>query len=130
MEDYVADPLKLHCIFWYQYIYHLDHDIDIPDKLLVWATQRSQQYLSNHADSALILDTKKVTWNQYAHIHSLSNNWSIADKKHSKKHPKPGKGATSAIANPYKKTPAPTANRSTYTQAPRPNPAIEVFNEQ
>jgi hypothetical protein len=127
MEDYVADPLKLHGIVWYQYIYHLDHDIDIPDKLLAWATQRSQQYLNNHADSALILDTKKVTWNQYARIHSLSDNWSTADKKHSKKHPKPGKGETPVIVNPYKKTPVPNSN-TTSTQASRPNSANAAKN--
>jgi hypothetical protein len=43
MDDIVADPLKIHCIIWYQYMYHLDHGIDIPEKLLAWATQPTQQ---------------------------------------------------------------------------------------
>jgi hypothetical protein len=89
MEDLVADPLKIHCIIWYQYIYHLDHGtINVPEKLFAWATKRSHQYLSHHAESALILDSKNVSWKTYARIHSLSENWSTADHKNRKKqHP-------------------------------------------
>jgi hypothetical protein len=84
MDDIVADPLKIHCIVWYNYLYHIDHSIDIPAPLLNWATLRSHQYLCSHADSALIIDTKKVTWKHYARIHSLSDNWSTAQAKNRK----------------------------------------------
>ena len=51
MDDIVADPLKIHCIIWYQYMYHLDHGIEIPEKLLTWATQRTQSYLNHNGMS-------------------------------------------------------------------------------
>ena len=84
MDDIVADPLKIHCIVWYNYMYHIDHGIDIPNLLLKWATSLSHQYLGSHADSALIIDTKKVSWKHYARVHSLSDNWSTAHTKHRK----------------------------------------------
>jgi hypothetical protein len=84
MDDIVADPLKIHCIVWYNYMYRIDHSIDIPAPLLNWAILRSHQYLCSHADSALIIDTKKVTWKHYARIHSLSDNWSTAQAKNRK----------------------------------------------
>ncbi|KAI2494434.1 hypothetical protein MHU86_20117 [Fragilaria crotonensis] len=94
MDDIVADPLKIHCIVWYNYMYHIDHGIDIPAPLLNWATLRSHQYLCSHADSALIIDTKKVTWKHYARIHSLSDNWSTAQTKNRKTKPSLPKNPT------------------------------------
>ncbi len=110
MDDIVVDPLKIHCIVWYQYTYHLDHGIDIPEKLLAWATQRTQQYLSHHADSALIIDTKKISWTKYSRIHSLSDNWSVATHdKSTKKNQKPVTPASvTAIAKPSQTVPAPS----------------------
>jgi hypothetical protein len=102
MEDIVADPLKIHCIIWYQYIYHLDHGIEIPEKLLAWATRRTQQYLNHHADSAFILDTKTVSWKKYSRIHSLSDNWSVATQdKNKKKNPTSAAPTSTAISKPF-----------------------------
>lgn len=118
MEDIVADPLKIHCIIWYQYTYHLDHDIEIPEKLLAWVFQRTQPYLHQNADSALILDTKKVSWKKYSRIHSLSDNWSVAtqDKNTKKNHKKAQLPATD-IPKPLKKASVPRVVNP-YAQAP------------
>jgi hypothetical protein len=105
MDDIVADPLKIHCIIWYQYMYHLDHCIKIPEKLLAWATQRTQSYLNHNADSALILDTKKVSWKKYSRIHSLSDNCSVATHdKNTKKNQKPVQTTATATLKSSKKT--------------------------
>jgi hypothetical protein len=52
-----SDPLRLHLLIWYRYMYFLDNKIDIPKKLQDWAQFRSQDYLSKHAEKALQLDT-------------------------------------------------------------------------
>lgn len=125
MEDIVADPLKIHSIIWYQYMYHLDHGIDIPEKLLAWATQRTQQYLNHHTDSALLIDTKKVSWKKYSRIHSLSDNWSVATHdKNTKKNPKePVNPPATAMAKPSKqalapRVEAPVITATSISQAP------------
>jgi hypothetical protein len=41
------DPLKAHSLIWYQYMYHVDRKIDIPEKLKAWATTKSMTYLAN-----------------------------------------------------------------------------------
>ena len=66
MEEGPIDPLKMHCLIWFQYAYHLDHKIDIPPKLQAWAATRSPPYLAKHADSAFLLDTVKTTWNEFS----------------------------------------------------------------
>ncbi|KAI2507666.1 hypothetical protein MHU86_6759 [Fragilaria crotonensis] len=66
MEDGVIDPLKMHCLVWYQYAYHLDQKIDIPPKLQAWGATRSQPYLAKHADSAFKLDTNITTWKEFS----------------------------------------------------------------
>jgi hypothetical protein len=52
-----SDPLRLHLLIWYRYMYFLDNKIDIPKKLQYWAQFRSQDYLSKHVKKALQLDT-------------------------------------------------------------------------
>lgn len=84
MEEGIIDPMKMHCLIWFQYVYHLDRNIDIPSKLQVWATTRSQPYLAKHADSVFLLDTEKTTWNEFSRIQSLSNPWSEVTSKSSK----------------------------------------------
>ena len=75
MEEGLSDPLKMHCLIWYQYSYHLDQKIDIPPKLQSWAMSQSQPFLFQHAASAFQLDTSKTSWTEYSRCHSLSNPW-------------------------------------------------------
>ena len=76
MEECFNEPLKMHCLIWYQYMYHTDHSMEIPSKLTSWALQRSQEYLTKHSVSALTLNTTTTTWKEYARAQSLSNPWS------------------------------------------------------
>ncbi|KAI2498103.1 hypothetical protein MHU86_16413 [Fragilaria crotonensis] len=84
MEEGVIDPLKMHCLVWYQYVYHLDQKIDIPPKLQAWGATRSQPYLAKHADSAFKLDTNITTWKEFSRTQSLSNPWSEVTSKSNK----------------------------------------------
>ena len=55
MDEGIIDPLKMHCLIWFQYDYHLDHHIDNSPKLQAWGATKLQPYLAKHADSALNL---------------------------------------------------------------------------
>ena len=57
MNEGSSEPLKMHCMIWYQYAYHMDHKIDIPPTLQSWATMRAQPFLATHAVNAFQLDT-------------------------------------------------------------------------
>jgi hypothetical protein len=84
MAEESSEPLKMHCMIWYQYSYHLDHKIDIPPKLQSWATMRSQPFLSTNAVHVFQLDTTNTTWRVFSRSLSLSNPWSEVPSK--KKH--------------------------------------------
>ena len=85
IEEMSSDPLKLHCIIWYQYQYHLDHKLVIPFQLLSGASRCSQPYLIRHAESAISLNTNKVTWQSFSRTLSLNNSWSEVSSKSKKK---------------------------------------------
>jgi hypothetical protein len=36
MEESTTEPLKMHCLIWFQYSYHLDYQLEIPAKLQAW----------------------------------------------------------------------------------------------
>ena len=76
-----TDPLKVHCMIWYQYTYHLDHKMVIPMKLLEWATRCTSVYLTNVSASALNLNTQKTTWKQFSRAQSLNESWSEVPAK-------------------------------------------------
>jgi hypothetical protein len=62
-----ANPTKMHSIIWYNYLYHIACDIDIPTKLNAWATQVSQPYLINNAPHLLTSNTLNISWKQTQH---------------------------------------------------------------
>jgi hypothetical protein len=80
----IAEPLTMHCLIWFQYVYYLDYKIDIPEKLQAWAVTKSQAFLSKHLPSAIIVDTKKVNWTDFSSSHSLSTPWSDANRSQKK----------------------------------------------
>jgi hypothetical protein len=117
MDDKTNDPLKVYCIVWYQYSYHLNHKIDIEHhKLQAWASTRSQPYLSSHALSAFLLDTKQTSWKEYACAHSLSNQWT--EVKNKKKKRKKQSAPTMPVAIPV----SATVSRSIPTTIPEETP--------
>ena len=85
IAEMTTDPLKVHCMIWYQYTYHLDYKLTIPMKLLEWATRCSLAYLQKFSASALNLNTNKVTWKQFSRSRSLTDSWSEVPAKLKKK---------------------------------------------
>ena len=65
-----VNPTKMHSIIWYNYLYYIDRDIDIPTKLNAWATQVSQPYLINNAPQLLTIDTTRTSWKQTQQTHT------------------------------------------------------------
>ena len=108
LEEGSSEPLKMHCLIWYQYSYHLDQKIDIPPKLQSWAMSRSQPFLFQHAASAFQLDTSKTSWKGYSRCHSLSNPWS--EDNHKKRNVKrantPKSQSTSSAVTTNRQIPA------------------------
>ena len=124
MAEGSGDPLKMHCMIWYQYSYHMDHKIDIPPKLHLWAIKRSQSFLTTNAVTAFQLDTTNTTWQAFSRSLSLSNPWSEvpSKKKHkSKKVVSPTRPAsTSALGNRAKPGTIPEeASNSSKSTEPR-----------
>ena len=60
--------------------------LEIPAKLQGWAgvITRLQPFLSKHAASAIIVNTKKTNWKDFSRFQSLSNSWSEVNHKQKK----------------------------------------------
>jgi hypothetical protein len=98
MEDYDSDPIKVHCLIWYNFNYHIDRYMESPPKLEAWATKFSQPYLEKHRESALLLYTKTTQWTEYAQQQYLTESWSKVTSKHrpsNKQNPKASKTSAS-----------------------------------
>jgi hypothetical protein len=54
MED---DPVTVHRTIWFQFLYHMDRRLPIPDKLQKWATDVTHPFLSYYDAEALTVDT-------------------------------------------------------------------------
>ncbi|KAI2496014.1 hypothetical protein MHU86_18487 [Fragilaria crotonensis] len=80
-KEYEDNPIRLHLVIWFQYMYHVDRKMDIPDKLDDWATKRSQAYLAIHAPGALHLDTFKVSWKNFSNTKPVFNPWKTVGSK-------------------------------------------------
>jgi hypothetical protein len=81
MDDKEVDALKLHCVIWYNYMFHVDRLMECPPKLEAWAIHRSKPYLMKHQINALSVDTDLLTWQAYAKQQALSENWTQVTKK-------------------------------------------------
>ena len=97
MESIDTEPKSAHCAIWYQYNYHLDRDMEIPNKLQAWAQYRSQSYLTKHAFATFQVDTKRSTWKEYSRLNSLPNPWAEVVPKQK------DKSKRKKVTNPYKK---------------------------
>lgn len=53
------DPLQVHRAIWYNFMFHVDNEIEIPTQLNEWAMQISHAYLSYYDPTSLELDTRK-----------------------------------------------------------------------
>jgi hypothetical protein len=59
-----VDPLRLHRLIWYNYLYHVDREMEIPKKLNAWAMEISQPYIQAHQVAALSMNTLHQAWAQ------------------------------------------------------------------
>ena len=115
MEVFGSDPLKVHCVVWYNYMYHIDRSMEVPPKLEVWATTLSEPYLRTENVSALSVDTVLTNWRIYAKTLSLQPNWSYVPASKKKPKTSPAKkqtllksfmSASSKLSTPRNKKPA------------------------
>ena len=65
MNASTKDELKIHCVIWYNYAFHVDRNMECSPKLAAWAVQRSKPYRIKHQTKALLVDTVSVSWKQY-----------------------------------------------------------------
>ena len=56
-----VDPLRIHRLIWYNYLYHIDREMDIPPKLHAWAMSVSRPYILEQQISSLLLNTD-IAW--------------------------------------------------------------------
>jgi hypothetical protein len=69
-------PIKMHRIIWYNFLYQVDRDMDIAPKLNAWATKVSQPYLQKHDLPSLEMDTIRYTWKEI-----VQKQWILMYKK-------------------------------------------------
>jgi hypothetical protein len=57
------DPVIVHQIIWYQFMFHVNNDIPIPDGLNSWAVDISHPFLAVYDPASMRVDTS-VKWNE------------------------------------------------------------------
>ena len=100
MDSIDTEPKSAFCAIWYQFNYHLDRDMEIPDKLQQWAQHRAQPYLAKHVYATFQVDTLRTNWADFSRLNSLPNPWAEVQSQKQKKK----KGSKSKVSNPYKKS--------------------------
>ncbi|KAI2500823.1 hypothetical protein MHU86_13680 [Fragilaria crotonensis] len=70
--EFETDPIRLHSVIWYNYMYQIERKKLIPDKLQAWATKISQPFLAVKDPSVLTIDTLETTWYSMAAIKGFS----------------------------------------------------------
>ena len=61
-KKFDREPLTIHRIIWYNYMYHVDRDMDVVPKLNAWANQIAHPYLLEYDPTALEMDTMKYAY--------------------------------------------------------------------
>ena len=57
----LVDPLRIHRLFWYNYLYHIDREMQIPPKLDTWAVYVSRPYILENHIASLSMNTQ-IPW--------------------------------------------------------------------
>ena len=73
MNNIEIDPLRVHCMIWYQYMYLIDRKVDIPTKLDGWGSTKSQVYLAAHSPEVLLLNTLTTLWTSLSTQQSVNS---------------------------------------------------------
>ena len=61
-EKFETDPIIIHRIIWYNYMYQMDRDMDVVPKLNAWANQIAHPYLLEHEPMSIDMDTMKYAY--------------------------------------------------------------------
>lgn len=62
-----TDPLRVHQSIWYTFMYHVDRDLTVPEKLNAWATDITLPFLTKYDPTTLHeTDTLNHTWKRNA----------------------------------------------------------------
>ncbi|KAI2513048.1 hypothetical protein MHU86_1339 [Fragilaria crotonensis] len=56
-NNFDVKPLEVHKAIWYQFMYHLDREFEISEKLQEWSTNYSHIYVAYHDPASLQVDT-------------------------------------------------------------------------
>jgi hypothetical protein len=62
---YSSDPIICHRMVWYNFLYHVDRNLDISKHLHAWATDVSQPYLQRHSPQHLAINTMEHSWTDH-----------------------------------------------------------------
>ncbi len=65
LKEFSNDPATFHHLIWYNFMYHVDRKIDIPERLQAWAMSISYPFLTVLYPEALKLDTTTTLWKQF-----------------------------------------------------------------
>ncbi|KAI2488891.1 hypothetical protein MHU86_25945 [Fragilaria crotonensis] len=96
---YSADPIICHRMVWYNFLYHVDRNYELPPTLSAWATDVSQPYLQRYAPQFLALNTMEHTWNDHIRgdhdaMDIEMNKWTqVGTKKKALRHQDPAHNA-------------------------------------
>ena len=73
-----TNPIKMYRIIWYNFLFHVDRDMDIPPLLNEWATKVSQPYLKTHDPASLDMNTLHNRWKDLTFTDTMEiddNSW-------------------------------------------------------
>jgi hypothetical protein len=71
------EPIMIHRAIWYNFMCHVDRELQVPDKLNAWATNISQPYLAHYDPTTLHeTDTIGFLWKE---MHFMKENMDTAD---------------------------------------------------
>ena len=122
-KDFETDPIVIHSIVWYNYMYHFERQMDIPIKLQAWATKLSQAYLATNLSQMITtLDTHTTSWPAFMSLHDLSTKpWSsVGSKKSRRPRMNALQGSNPPPPRPIQRLSTPTNPPETIPEAPIP----------
>ncbi|KAI2490879.1 hypothetical protein MHU86_23702 [Fragilaria crotonensis] len=107
LQAFPTDPSQLHHLVWFNFMYHVDRQIDIPELLQSWAMSISNPFLAVHYPESLKIDTITTPWKTF---HGRINPWMKI-------------GAHNKPTNPYKR------KKTTIVSPPNENKPTQPINK-
>ena len=89
------NPATIYRIIWYNFMYHLDREVDTHPSLEAWAVNKAQPYLAVHDLAIFSVDTKRTSWVQLWEGKYRDAEWKVVGPKN--------RPSAKAQANPTKR---------------------------